>query len=116
MWSLCTFAQDLGVAWASRQRLEAGDYVEQLFIDRFLSNTAEGAGQIFQNVFYVLFRALHRRQTAGVFAGKGFRTGLKKQNKEVSSDESRKRRFGSFDDLRQILCRPCHCCSLCCQA
>ena len=52
---------------------------------------------------------MHRRQTAGVFAGKGFGAGLKKQNKEVSSDESRKRRLGSFDDLRQILCRPCHC-------
>ena len=28
---------------ASRQRLEAGDHVEQLFIDGFLSNPAEGA-------------------------------------------------------------------------
>ena len=41
--SLCSFAQDLGVALASRQRLEAGDHVEQLFIDGFLANTAEGA-------------------------------------------------------------------------
>ncbi len=41
--SLCSFAQELGEASASRQRLEAGDHVEQLFIDGFLANTAEGA-------------------------------------------------------------------------
>ena len=32
-----------GAAPTSRQRLEAGDHVEQLFVDGFLSDTAERA-------------------------------------------------------------------------
>ena len=34
---------------------------------------------------------------------------MKQQNKEISSNEGLKRRRGSFDNLRQILCRPRHC-------
>ncbi len=68
-----------------------------------------------KNIFDVLFRALHRRQAAGVFAGKRFGAGLKKQNKEVTSDESRKRQFGPFDDLRKFFVGHAIAASLCCQ-
>jgi beta-1,2-mannobiose phosphorylase / 1,2-beta-oligomannan phosphorylase len=92
-----------------RKRLKAGDDVEQFFVDGFLSNPVQRAVQLFRNVFDVLFRALHGRQAAGVFTGKGFGARLKEQNEKVSSNESGKRRYGSFNHFRQNLRGPGHC-------
>ena len=60
------------------------------------------------NVFDVLFRALHGRQAAGIFAGKGFGASLKEQNEKISANESVKRRYGSLNDFAASLCGPGH--------
>jgi hypothetical protein len=46
------------------QRFEAGDDVEQFFVDGALAQSMKGQAQFFEQLVDVGFGALHRRQSA----------------------------------------------------
>src|ERR1017187_2085010 len=57
-----------------RQRLEAGNHVEQFLVDAALAQTVKGAVERLQQVIDVFVGALHRRQTARILARERFGT------------------------------------------
>jgi hypothetical protein len=77
------------------QRFVAGDHFEQFVIDGLLAHPVKSAIQLVEYLSDVLLRALHGGQAAGIFAGQGFRAGLKQQHEEIFADESLERRRGS---------------------
>ena len=54
--------------------------IKEFLINRLLANAVQLEVQVFQGSVNVLLRSLHRRQAAGIFAGKRLGTYLKQQD------------------------------------
>ena len=83
------------------QGLVTRDDIKQFFVYRLLANAVQLEIQVFQDSVNVLLRSLHRRQAAGIFAGKRLSARLKQQNKQIFAYESAQRRLGSLNDFRR---------------
>jgi hypothetical protein len=52
-----------------RESIETGNHIEKFLVNRTLTQPIKGSVQVAQQRIDVLLRALHGRETAGVFAG-----------------------------------------------
>ncbi len=68
------------------QRIEAGDHVEEFFVDAALAEAIEAALESDQEFVDVFIGALHGGEAAGVFARERFGTGAEERDEEIFAD------------------------------